>query len=353
MRKASLNITASICSEAPANFTCRAFSHFQSDFYPQLLLAYHQTPRWFVVRDDNERVLATWLFFETPSNYLSPPKNILSRCLDVHLQAHHGPTLSTDLNAAERRAVLTELIAEVRRYIKKINPLSTTILLNPFLDDEQNSLWSELAVASGFRVYPSYTYAVRLASTVDEMFKKVKGDRRTKVRKAEREGITFEEGQGVEHIRHYYDLRCQTTFRNSHQNVPWEHFEDTWRAMENTGVAKVFLAKQGERYGAGQMAFVYNGYVHLTGVSLADWTLSEKIPANDYLQWHVLKWALETGQDVVDFVGAQPGSNDPKLKSIDQFKSRWGTELYESLRLEMPGNKFKTLVAAAMRRFIS
>ena len=347
-----MKLQTAVSSECNFGEVRRPFSHFQSPIYPALLRAYGQEPKWFYVSDEHGVILADWLFFETPANYLNPPKNPISRALDVHFQAIHGPTIQADLCPETLKQVLRELLFAVRAYVDKRKPLSTSITLDPVLDNQVLCLWKSVALDVGFQISSIYTYAAELGGDVDDLFKRIKSDRRTKIRKAERENVVFSDESSLEGLREYYNLRSETTARNNNASVPWSHFEETWRALEGTGLLKVFLARHDGRLAAGQLAYPFNEYVHLTGVSIADFTLGEKIPANDYLQWRVLKWALQEGYKFVDFVGAQPANDDPKIKAIDQFKSRWGTKIHESLRLDISGSSVKKILARVSCRLL-
>jgi hypothetical protein len=174
------------------------------------------------------------------------------------------------------------------------------------------------------------------------MFAAIARERRTKVRKGEGLGLEFEHCRDMASLREYNVIRSATRTRAGFDAVPWSHFNDTHDALDGTGVYNIFLARHEGRVGAGQIAFVWNGYVFLSGVSVAQWAIDERIPANDFLQWNVLSWAVETGQSFVDFVGAHPGSSDPKLLAIDAFKARWGTELVESAVLTRKGDRVRS-----------
>jgi lipid II:glycine glycyltransferase (peptidoglycan interpeptide bridge formation enzyme) len=113
------------------------------------------------------------------------------------------------------------------------------------------------------------------------------------------------------------------------------------KAFRGTDVFHVFTASLGGRCAAAQLAFVWYGYVFLAGVSVADWTLEKRIPANDLLQFGVLDWAREHRCRTVDFVGAHPGTQDSKIRAIDAFKARWGTTIGESLELSLPGSDLR------------
>ena len=45
------------------------------------------------------------------------------------------------------------------------------------------------------------------------------------------------------------------------------------------------------------------------------------------MQWHLIEWGHDRGCRWLDFGGAEPLSDDPKMKSIYEFKRKWGGEL--------------------------
>jgi lipid II:glycine glycyltransferase (peptidoglycan interpeptide bridge formation enzyme) len=250
----------------------------------------------------------------------------------------------------DRADAVHKLVRAVVRRTRKLRPIGGTLVLDPLIDDDERELWRAAAVAAGLGVEPTWTYAAQVRPTEEEMLAAIKAERRKAARKAAREGVTLDHRRDLDGFREYYDVRAQTRTRNDLPPVPWSHFEQTHAALAGSDVYHVFLARSGDRIGAGQIAFAYGGYVFLSGVSVADWALAEKSPANDFLQWQVLAWAVETGQDVVDFSGADPNSTDPKVQGIDRFKSRWGTELHESLRLEVPGSRLRARAARLAAR---
>lgn len=337
--------------DAPAAPPARPLSHYQDPAYAELLRAYHQTPVWLVARDGvKQKVLATWLLFETPGNYLAPPTGKLARVLDRHLFAMHGPVLADGLDDGLRQAVIAALLQAIRRRALRTAPISLRLLLDPVMSSAEVASWVRIAQGNFFNVKPSWTYVARLPASRDALLEQIKPDRRTKVRKAEKAGVTFACEPTRAGLEAYYQLRLATLARNGHAALPFAHFADTLAVMGPPGIFKVFLARLGDRVGAGQLAFVYNGYVHLSGVSIADWVLAEGVPANDLLQWCILDWAREQGCRSVDFVGAVPDSADPKQKSIDAFKARWGTELTESVELSLPSVPIRRYALRALRR---
>ena len=324
-------------------------SHFQAPVGARQLQAQHDRPRWLVgLRGD--RVLATWLFGEPASDpYLRPAARV-ARELDRHLIATHGPVLDPSLEAGDVQAVRAAMLDAVRARAARLRPISCALNLNAVLDEASRAEWTALARAAGFEVGDRHTYYVDLPGTVEEMEAAVKRERRKESRKGEKLGLRLERTDDLEAMRAYHSLRTATRLRNGHEPIPWSFWERTWHAFEGTGVMHLLTAWLGDRPGAGQLAFACNGYVYLVGVSIADWVRDERVPANDFLQMGVLKWAIESGQRTVDFVGADPGTDDPKIKAIDYFKSRWGTSLGTSLTLTLPGSRARARAAWAAGR---
>jgi CelD/BcsL family acetyltransferase involved in cellulose biosynthesis len=327
-------LVASWHDDPPAPTPGVPFSHFQSGHWSRLLRRYGQRPLCVWVRDGTGPPLASWLLYSTPGDYLRPPLPP-ARWLDVHLRGVHSPAIDPRLDRAERERVLTVLLEAVAARVRRVRPISCSVGLDPVLSDDQRDDWVRLAAAAGFDAAPQYTYMAHVPSTTDELWLAIKRDRRPKIRKAEKLGVVFEEAHGLEALREYADVRNETRRRNGHDPVPWDHFAATWETLAGSSIYRIFLARLNGRIGAGQLAFVWNGYVYLSGVSTAQWAVNGKLPANDYLQWRLLEWAVEEGRRLVDFGGAQPHSDDPKLRAIDAFKSRWGTRLEESLALSL------------------
>jgi hypothetical protein len=346
------DLTASWHEQPPAPLPGTPFSHFQSEHWVRLLRSYGQRPLCVWVGEGDGPPLASWLFYATPGDYLNPPKRRVTRWLDLNVRGVHGPAIDARLEGAERERVLAALLDAVAAQMRRLRPLSFSAALDPVLPADDRELWARLAAAAGFGTEPAYTYIAHLPADEEALASAVKRERRKETRKAEKLGVEFEEAHGIEALREYYDVRDETRRRNGHPPVPWSHFEQTFGALDGTPIYRIFLARREGRIGAGQLAFAWNGYWYLSGVSIATWALEEKVPANDFLQWHMLRAAVEAGQRMVDFSGAQPNSDDPKMKAIDFFKSRWGTELEESLTLTLPFSRARARASGLAQRLL-
>lgn len=345
-----MDVTVSMQKEPPP-LPAAALSHFQLPIYGELVRAYGQSPVWHVAREkEGERVLASWLMFSTPGNYLSPPRSALTRFLDRHIMGLHSPVIDHSLTPAQREHVIAKLLAGVAGWHDRTAPISTTLLLDPALAGGEAELWQRLALRHGFKTEAKWTYLADLPSRAEDLIGLLRPERRTKVRKAQKSGLTFEQDTTLGGLRRYFALRQETLEHNALDALPFAHFEDTLNVMAHSAIFKVFLASLDGRAGAGQLAFVHNGYVHLAGVAVAEWARAARLPANDFLQWSVLEWSIEHGYSRVDFVGAAPHSQDPKLRAIDSFKASWGTKLVSTLQLSRSSLPVRRAALGVLRR---
>lgn len=331
----------------------RAFSHFQAGCFSDLLPSYHQTCFWLKAANQESKVVFQWLLAISPSNYLHPPQNPMVRSLDKHLKVIHGPSFAEGLKPTDLEDIAGGALKWIARYVEEHNMLSVTIVLSPLVTREELQLWARVGHECGFNVIDSHTYALDLYNlSEDQLFHAIKPDRRTKIRKAEKAGLVVEEISKRHQLVDYIQMRMETIRRNGTSPVPAEHFFDTFDALAEKGVMKVFVCRHGDRMCAGQVAFRWNDYLNLSGVSISDYMLRNKLPANDFLQWNVICWAQSHNVRFVDFVGAQPNSADPKIRAIDAFKSRWGTQLHESLVLSKTGSRFRNFVNRALYKLV-
>ncbi|MBI9079538.1 MAG: peptidoglycan bridge formation glycyltransferase FemA/FemB family protein [Pseudodesulfovibrio sp.] len=181
----------------------------------------------------------------------------------------------------------------------------------------------------GFVAERHHTFVARTSGSLGEIRKRIASKRRTKVNKARREGVIVDAVSGHEGVERYWKVRCENWKRNGQEIVPLKHFIDTWDVLWRDSATQIFIARKDDHDLAAQTLFTCGKDIALVGVAVSDYSISNSLPGNDYLQWYVLKWAHENGFANVDYVGATPDTDDPKLRGIHSFKKSWGGELIE------------------------
>jgi hypothetical protein len=330
-----------------------AITHFQADVGVRQLRAQDDWPRVLVALDEHGSAVATWVLSMAGSDPFNRPGLRLVRAIDRNLTGQYGPVIDPALPDAKRVAVKRALLHAVRRRVAVERPASAWFTLPPILDEGDRAEWSDVAHAAGYEGGDRHTWYVDLPETADEVAANARRDRRKAARKGESLGVVFTKHDDLDGLRAYADVRQETRLHNGHAPIPWEHWQRTWEAFAGSGVMHVFTASLDGRVGAGQLAFAWEGYVYLVGVSVAEWARAERVPANEFLQMGVLRWAVESGQRIVDFVGAVPDTDDPKLKAIDSFKASWGTQLGTTLTLTLPGSRNRARAAWAAGRLLA
>lgn len=337
-------------SQEPPDGDFEYQTFFQSVAYGRFLALDNRRPRWLTVMDAAGSVRSRWLLFEQPSNPFAPPRTALGCKIDVHLAANHGPAFAACCSNQEKTEIRAQLLKSIELHCRRTHPISLTIRLDPVMLKGELDGWRSAAIQYGFAIETAWSYVSDLAGNSAAMFRRIKADRRTKVRKGESEGILFEVGRDISAMREYYAVRTENARRNKVGEVPWSHFEAACVALGLDGANRVFLARKGGRIAAAQLALIDRGFVTLNGVSVAGWTLKEGVPANDVLQWKIIEWSIANAMKRIDYVGANPGTSDPKLKAIDHFKSRWGTELRESIVLRGPGSNLRRIASRVLAK---
>ncbi|MBM3278753.1 MAG: GNAT family N-acetyltransferase [Candidatus Handelsmanbacteria bacterium] len=186
--------------------------------------------------------------------------------------------------------------------------------------EEEAAIFADL----GFTRREQATMVLDLGPDLDSLWRGLSRDARQKVQKAERLGIRVVEAHTEEGIRRYYSVRRENSRRNG---VRCPHLKGILAAGPvylAHDMGKVFLTEYEGRVLSGQMLVHFNGYVQLAGICLSDYAWEQGLPANDLMQWHLIRWGRESGKRSVDWSGYTPDPTTDKERGINTFKGKWG-----------------------------
>ena len=227
---------------------------------------------------------------------------------------------------------------------------SVSLHFNP-INSEAKGLLSYNSIQQ-FDLVTGKTWILELLENETEMFKNFRRDRKRNIKKALSINLDFIECTSIDQIREYSVLRNLTQKFNKLIEIDRIHFENNWNFTRENQEYKVFLVKLSDQVLAGQAAFLNGEYLYLTGVAISPLSRDLKIPANDFLQFNLINWALSNGVKYIDFVGANPNSTDKKLIRIDDAKSSWGSKLIEyPIFVWQNKNKFRNIVLRLLLSF--
>jgi hypothetical protein len=188
----------------------------------------------------------------------------------------------------------------------------------------------------GFHVARNTTLVVDLCKDREELWRGIRKEARTKVRKAQEQGVEIVElGSDEALISLAHGVVAETAVRNEVACWPLVEMLEALRYHSSYGVFKAFLALYQGQPIAYQHVTFFNGNAQLGGVAYSDYSRQARIYGNDLMQWHVLQTMHDMGVRCLDYGGADPNSQDPKIKGIYKFKAKWGGQLLRCDRFRL------------------
>lgn len=294
---------------------------FQSKTWLTLLSAYGHEPYLITLVNDKKSIVAYYLLYVTKSDYLSDyPRWKLISFFDRSLIGMHGPVILSD--EISSKDALVYILDFLEQYVSKFR----TIELICFPKGELQFQMSDMFLES-FKVELNQTWILELSDDDKDGPSKMRRDRRKNVKKSEELGLKIKVCENLDDVRNYVDVRNGAQRHNQLSEIPFSHFEKNWTLTREDDAYFIFLVSKDNKYFAGQAAFLSDDYMYLTGVAVSPESRSQRIPANDFLQFNVIRWAYLHGVRFIDFVGANPESKDDKLRRIDDAKQSWGSQI--------------------------
>jgi FemAB-related protein (PEP-CTERM system-associated) len=210
-----------------------------------------------------------------------------------------GPLAESD----EEKELLIEYAEKKRESLSCVYlELRTRDCINGrrFLADEKNYL----------------NFRIQLNNDIDRMWSLITGFARTKVRKAEKSGLTIREGNSEEDIKTFYNLNLITRKKNGVPSFSIEFFQNIIKELKG---AKLLFAELGKRTIASFLNVSFKDYVYsIYGGVDNKYT---HLNPSDFLTWHTIKWASLNGFKYLDL-----GRTYSSDKGLISFKEKWAAQ---------------------------
>ncbi len=183
---------------------------------------------------------------------------------------------------------------------------------SPRLPDSRPFRWT------GYNLEPLYTYRISLIHGAPYVWEQFDRKLRVDIKKAEREGVTVEEGRKIDLEYLYNSLATRMKEQGFNTTGTSGYLTDLYECFHPSKM-KIYIAKyQGERVG-GMIALCHKDVMQLwVGVPKSD---LKGISPNDLVQWKAISWACENGFHYYEIMDA---GDDPRLRV---FKSKYNPEL--------------------------
>lgn len=202
----------------------------------------------------------------------------------------------------------------------------------------------------GFTGLKHGTYMLELARGEEQLWKDLKREARTAVRKAGKQGIEVRLGGGEEDFARYYELFEQNRRRDSAKGIyrpvySYETIVNYLRMMSAAGALQLFCAEKEGKVGSCTVVYYYNGIVSFGLHARADEWHEQKLRDGDVLCWEMIKWSGAQGCRYFDVTGFDANPTNTRQEGIRKFKSKWGGEcVYYDYYTKVRGRSKKLLI---------
>lgn len=167
--------------------------------------------------------------------------------------------------------------------------------------------------------------------TVDDVWAGMEGRSRTKARKAGRAGARVVRSSGPEAVASFYELHLATHRRTGSNPRPREYFE---ALLSSPHYHAFFAEREGRRIAASIVALYGGRALYLASASIDE---GLQLGANNLLQWHAMRWLIESGVEAYE-IGMLPdgaSANDRKLNAIAYYLRSFGGDEVPAYRAEL------------------
>jgi CelD/BcsL family acetyltransferase involved in cellulose biosynthesis len=225
------------------------------------------------------------------------------RLVSLPFSDHCEPLVSGQENLSELLALLRKGVSEKRWSSVELRPpLVRNVAANwpQFLDDQQFVL-----------------HRMDLSSSLEQLFRLLNKDStQRKIRKAEREGLRYEEGRSKELLDKFFRLSVMTRRRKSLPPPPFAWFRNVVEQIGERAKLRVASTRDGHPAGAVLTIHYKNTMLFKYGASDAKFHHLGTMP---FLIWRAIEDAKRLGATTFDF-----GRSDVGHKGLIHFKDHFG-----------------------------
>jgi len=187
----------------------------------------------------------------------------------------------------------------------------------------------ELMSFYGFEKRRMGTILLDLIQPIESIWRSIGRKNRSGIKKAEKV-LTFSEVRSLAELKDFYRIYVQTIKRQKAKPYVFSHFESLWNFFSPLGKIHVFTAYFRGKPVAVHMCLAYNNLIHTIISGDSDFARAKKIPVNDAMCWHIIKWAHDRGFQYFDLSGSflyKIDAGDGKALSLFKYKSKWGKNI--------------------------
>lgn len=217
---------------------------------------------------------------------------------------------------------------------KLVNSLSGKAIYVEFRNLTDQSIHMEVYKKHGFEYEDHLNILVDLTKSEEELWKDVNSKRRNEIRRATKEGTTFEVKDDIHSLRECYSILTEVYGRAKLPLFKLDFFENLYKYLQGDAKLHIFTAVHDGKIIGCMLALGYNGvlYDYYAG---ARSEFYKKYP-NDLIPWEVFLWGKKNGYHTFDFGGAGKPGVPYKVRD---YKKQFGGTIVNYGRFKLILNK--------------
>ncbi|MDD2890557.1 MAG: peptidoglycan bridge formation glycyltransferase FemA/FemB family protein, partial [bacterium] len=274
-----------------------------------------------------------------PENFLVEHEGEIVAIFPLQMRRHTRGLLSTGMGAGGH-AIRNNVESNVKDNIKKAmykhieeiayknNSPYITISLPPLSKFSLNNQWGVNPLINYlYSDTSTHTWMIDLSFTEDILWNNLSYNAIRKIKLAKEMGYSVKKIQTLEEMEKYYEIHCETYRRTGVRPHPEEYFLGIYEKMVSKNISVIWagISPQGEMVAFKNIGCFGEGTLFWTGCCKTDHL---KNGINYLLTWHSICWSKEQGYRWFESGEAFPNIREGKLKGLNDFKSKFGGELY-------------------------
>lgn len=168
------------------------------------------------------------------------------------------------------------------------------------------------------------TVVIDVRKPLDTLWKSLGKKRRNLIRKGEKYGLIIKEVKEKKDYNKVIKIIGEMSKRNKIFDHDKKYYKNFFKIFWESRGGKTWMAKKDDRILATITTYLLGKKAIQTVVAHSNYCVKNKIPATDFLEWHIIKWAHDNSYKTYDLAGIRPESKDKKDISIRHYKTHWG-----------------------------
>ncbi|MCQ3936013.1 MAG: hypothetical protein DPW18_03080 [Chloroflexi bacterium] len=280
-------------------------SVFHTVEWNSLLIRRFRLPHITLLASVNGTVTGVYTFHKLRNGTYNSPA--------IHLQSAYGGPVSLE----DDPDTLLLLLQEAARIV----PFAYFQLWTPPL--VQRAPFEQI----GYSVEEMLTPIIRLDGSEEERFARLHKDKRYKIRRAQKLGVTIEEAQ-KEDLPAYHNLVAETLLPAGVTPVPLDFLQAVLTELGPLGKARFFLAKFEQNVVSGTVILYHRDTAY--GWDIGWRREFASLSPNDILTWEIAERACKDGYKNFDLLRIEPD----RLPGIAKWKATFGCDIVKCYLLK-------------------